>query len=147
MEEPTIVYLFNKDHWANVIHPVTKLELIDMIPKSGFNFFYDVPNNSYVLVLRKSFWEGLENDTKTQFVRITRRIKEEVEGMFTDTQRVAIESSDPFDIFAQRNAAQQTTIADRPATIPEGDEILESNPEVTLDDGDETIDISSITSE
>jgi hypothetical protein len=147
MEEPTIVYLFNKDHWANVIHPVTKLELMDMIPKSGFNFFYDVPNNSYVLVLRKSFWEGLENDIKIHFVRITRRIKEEVEGLFTDAQREAIESSDPFDIFAQRDAgstnAQQI---DRPATIPEGDEgTAEATDNVS--DGEETIDISSITSE
>lgn len=114
-DEPTIAFVLSNQQWLSVIHPVTKLELLDWVAHVKTNFFYDLENSAYVLLLKQSLWKTIDAPLQARFKFISRRIREEMDGPFTDEQRQQFESVDPFDVFAKR-----------PETIPE-----ETNEDIT----------------
>lgn len=123
-DEPTIAFLLNTQQWLSTIHPVTKLELLDWVSVSRANFFFDAENSTFVLLLKQSAWELLDDSSKDRFKLVSRRVREEMDGPFTDDQRKHFETVDPFDVFKKQPSSSL------PETIPE-----ETNEE--LKDADE----------
>ena len=111
-EEPTIVFVFELKKWYESINPLTKVELIDIAPIIGFQFFFDPKANGYVLVVTKTKWDSSTHEARRRFMTISRRIKEEIEGAMLTTQRDLYESSDLFDLFAQQKASETTEATD-----------------------------------
>ena len=116
-DEPTIAFVLNTQQWLSVLHPLTKLELLDWTMVVGANFFYDVENKAYVLLLKSSVWEGVSDPMKARFRVLSRRVREEMDGPFTDAQRTELDNLDPFTAFKKQ---------DPPETIPEEEEEGES---------------------
>lgn len=125
MSEPTIVFLLHANQWLNVIHPVTKLEFLDWGIRAGCTFFLE--NNAYVLAVKQSLWETLSDDLKAKFRLISRRVREELDGPFTDEARQSLEVTDPFDVFKTITPVDSDT-ASAMETIPEED-AMETIPE------------------
>lgn len=96
MSEPTIVFVFEQNHWENNITPLTKIDLMDIVPKIGTQFGYDFQSNAFLLVISKSKWLELDVDFKKKYMMISRRIKEEVNGPMTYQQRIEYENADFF---------------------------------------------------
>ena len=44
-DEPTIVFVFELKKWYELISPLTKIELIDIAPIIGYQFFFDYQTN------------------------------------------------------------------------------------------------------
>lgn len=108
-DEPTIAFVITTQQWISVVHPVTKLELLDWIATAQTNFFYDIENNAFVLLLKQTLWNNLESPVKYRFKLISRRLREEMDGPFNEDQRRQLEAKDPFDVFRHQ----------LPETIPE----------------------------
>ena len=117
--EPTIVFLFDIRQWNQQLTPLTKLELIDMIPSVCSQFFFDASLPAYVLTVTKSKWDGFNPDLLVKFKTLTRRIREEVEGYMTQAQRDALESADPFEMFKKKEATEEASPVTTTAPLPE----------------------------
>lgn len=96
--EPRIIYVFDLKSWYGVLSPLTKLDLIDIIPVVSTQFYYDGSLAAYILILTKSKWDLLEVELKKRFMLISRRVKEEIEGPMTSLDREKYENSDIFEI-------------------------------------------------
>lgn len=129
-DEPTIVFVFELKKWYETINPLTKVELVDIAPIIGYQFFFDAKANGYVLVVVKSKWDATSFEARRRFMTISRRIKEEIEGAMLTTQRDLYESSDLFELFGKQAQAPapgaeqlaedlaQTTVVDTTAVDP-----------------------------
>lgn len=106
-QPPTIAYVFSVGQWLNVLHPVTKLELTDVVPAVNASFFYDASAEVYVLSIQKPRWESVPDETKRRFKVLTRRVREEIEGLMTDAQRLECETKDPFASVAAEHLPSQ----------------------------------------
>ena len=110
--QPTIVFVFELKQWLNQLSSLTKLELMDYIPNICTQFFFDPSIPAYVVTITKSKWDSLSAEAKFKFKTLTRRLREEVEGVMTQAQRDQYEQSDPFETFAKKReeelAAQKT---------------------------------------
>ena len=100
--QPTIVFVFELKQWLNQLSSLTKLELIDYIPNICTQFFFDPSIPAYVVTITKSKWDSLSVEAKFKFKTLTRRLREEVEGVMTQSQRDQYEQSDPFEAFAKK---------------------------------------------
>lgn len=100
--QPTIVFVFELKQWLNQLSSLTKLELIDYIPNICTQFFFDPSIPAYVVTITKSKWDSLSAEAKFKFKTLTRRLREEVEGVMTQSQRDQYEQSDPFEAFAKK---------------------------------------------
>jgi hypothetical protein len=107
--EPTIVFVVSKAQWLSVLHPVTKLDLLDWIAVAGGHFFYDASNESYVLIEKISHWQKLEDEVKKRFQLISRRVREEMDGPFPYEIKEKLDHTDPFDVFDKKEG--ETTAA------------------------------------
>lgn len=96
MSEPTIVFVFEQAHWEMNITPLTKIDLIDIVPKIGSQFGYDFQAQAFLLVISRTKWLELDGDLKKKFMMISRRVKEEVNGPMTFMQREEYEKTDFF---------------------------------------------------
>lgn len=118
--EPTIVFVFELKNWYNTISPLSKLDLMDIVPQVGVQFGYDFQSQAYLLVVTKTKWAALQPELKKRFMMVSRRIKEELDGPLTSAQREQYESSD---IFAAFEAQQQAPAApEKLDAIPEEQE-------------------------
>lgn len=122
MSEPTIVFVFELKHWYNSISPLSKIDLLDIVPHVSVQFGFDGQNSSYLLVITKSKWQNLQPEIKKKFMMISRRIKEEMEGPLTSAQREQYENSDPFVAF-EKSAAEKAAAEQPLAPVPEENEI------------------------
>jgi len=122
-QEPTIIFLFDMKNWNEVISPISKIDLFDIAPKIATQFYMDFGVNAYVLILTKSKWSSLNFDTKKKFMYISRRIKEEMEGLLPTTQRELYENSDIFELLMK--PSQQQTETNTLEKIDEDEEIIE----------------------
>jgi hypothetical protein len=100
--QPTIVFVFELKQWLNQLSSLTKLELIDYIPNICTQFFFDPTIPAYVVTITKTKWDSLSAEAKFKFKTLTRRLREEVEGVMTQPQRDQYEQSDPFEAFAKK---------------------------------------------
>lgn len=96
MSEPTVVFVFEQAHWENNITPLTKIDLMDIVPKIGTQFGYDFESRAFLLVVSRTKWLELDSDLKKKFMMISRRIKEEVNGPMNYSQRIEYENTDFF---------------------------------------------------
>lgn len=94
--EPTIIFLFDMKNWYETISPLSKLDLFDVAPHVSTQFYIDYGIKSYVLILTKSKWDTLPDDSKKKFMIVSRRIKEEMEGPMQSMARERYESTDIF---------------------------------------------------
>lgn len=106
MSEPTIVFLLHANQWFNIISPITKLELLDWSLHAGCNFFLE--NNAYVLAVKISLWNTLDDELKRRFKIISRRVREELDGPFTDEMRNQLEEADPFEVFNKKEEKMES---------------------------------------
>ena len=95
-DEPSLVLVFPAHQWQNIVHPITRLELMDWAIQHACIFFLDTQSHAYVTVVKVALWKTLDEDAKTRFKIISRRIREEIDGPFTDEQRRLFEA-DPFE--------------------------------------------------
>ena len=100
--QPTIIFVFELKQWLNQLSSLTKLELIDYSPNICTQFFFDPSIPAYVVTITKSKWDSLTAEAKFKFKTLTRRLREEVEGVMTQSQRDQYEQSDPFEAFAKK---------------------------------------------
>lgn len=96
--EPTIIFLFDMKNWNEIISPISKIDLFDIAPRIATQFYMDFGVNAYVLILTKSKWDGIDPVIKKKFMYISRRIKEEMEGILSTVQREIYENSDIFEL-------------------------------------------------
>lgn len=94
--EPTIIFLFDLKNWFEVITPLSKLDLLDIVPSVATQFYMDFGIKAYVLMLIKSKWDNLPEELKRKFMLISRRIKEEMEGPMQTVERERYENADIF---------------------------------------------------
>jgi hypothetical protein len=109
--EPVLVFVFEVKQWTNQVSSLTKLEFIDYIPTVCSQFFFDPQVPGYVLTLGKSKWDTLSPEQKFKFKTLTRRLREEVEGVMTQAQREQFESVDPFEQFAKKREEEAAQAA------------------------------------
>ena len=140
-QEPTLVFIFDLKQWTTQISALTKLEFVDYIPNICTQFFVDKSIPAYVLTLTKTQWNTFTPETKLKFKTITRRLREEIEGAMTQVQRDAYESSDPFEVFAQKRKEEEEAQAAQ-ALAQIQSQISTSNVNVPI--VNEDIDISAI---
>ena len=114
--EPTIVFVFNMKQWYSNISPISKIDLLDIIPHVCVQFGFDHKAQAYVLIITKSRWAEIPADIKKKFMFISRRIKEELEGPMTTIERDQYESVDLFTAF--ENAAASQAVG-KLETVPE----------------------------
>jgi hypothetical protein len=105
VKEPTIIFLFDMKNWYETINPLSKVDLLDIVPLVSTHFYIDFGINAYVLILTKSKWDELNKDLKKKFMFISRRIKEEMEGPVTSIQRERYENSDIFELLMSQQPA------------------------------------------
>ena len=129
--QPTIVFVFELKQWLNQLSSLTKLELIDYIPNICTQFFFDPSIPAYVVTITKSKWDSLSAEDKFKFKTLTRRLREEVEGVMTQSQRDQYEQSDPFEAFAKKReeelAAQKAQAQLQPVSQPQ---LMASQPQL-----------------
>jgi len=129
--QPTIVFVFELKQWLNQLSSLTKLELIDYIPNICTQFFFDPSIPAYVVTITKSKWDSLSAEAKFKFKTLTRRLREEVEGVMTQSQRDQYEQSDPFEAFAKKReeelAAQKAQAQLQPVSQPQ---LMASQPQL-----------------
>ena len=113
--EPTIVFVFELKHWYNTITPLSKLDLLDIVPQVGVQFGFDFQSQAYLLVITKTKWSSAPSEIKKKYMMISRRIKEELDGPMTTMQREQYESSD---IFAAFEAAPQAPQEPQAPQVP-----------------------------
>jgi hypothetical protein len=119
--EPVLVFVFDIKQWTTQVTSLTKLEFVDYIPSVCSQFFFDPSVPAYVLTLAKSKWDNLTPEQKFKFKTLTRRLREEVEGIMTQAQRDQFENNDPFEQFAKKreeeaaaqSAAQSAALSDQ----------------------------------
>ena len=100
--EPTIVFVFELKQWYNSISPISKVDLLDIVPHVSTQFGYDHKHEAYLMVLLKSKWTALSDDIKQKFMLISRRIKEELDGMMSTQQKEEYERTDIFAVFEKK---------------------------------------------
>lgn len=115
--EPTIVFVFELKHWYNTITPLSKLDLLDIVPLVGAQFGFDYQSQAYLLVITKTKWSSIPQEIKKKYMMISRRIKEELDGPLTTVQREQYESAD---IFAAFEVSQNQN--EKLDTVPEEQE-------------------------
>lgn len=129
MSEPTIVFVFELKHWYTNISAISKIDLLDIVPHVSVQFGFDYQTQAFLMVITKAKWESITVDVKKKFMMISRRIKEEMDGIMNTAQREAYENTDPFAAFAAKQAAsseaEQTIENEVLSTIPESEEIAE----------------------
>lgn len=102
MSEPTVVFVFDLKNWYETITPLSKIDLLDIVPVVCVQFGFDQQSQSYLLVITKSKWETITPEIKRKFMMISRRIKEEMEGPMTTVQREQYENNDIFNVFDKK---------------------------------------------
>lgn len=117
--DPTIVFVFNMKQWYSNISPISKIDLLDIIPHVSVQFGFDHKAQAYVLIITKSRWAEIPEDVKKKFMFISRRIKEELEGPMTTVERDQYESVDLFTAFENAAASQQAAEKAKLETVPE----------------------------
>jgi len=119
--EPTIVFVFNLKQWYSNISPISKIDLLDIVPYVSVQFGFDHKSQAYVLIITKSRWAEISADIKKKFMFISRRIKEELEGPMTTVERDQYESVDLFTAFENAAASQAAANAtgNKLETVPE----------------------------
>ena len=117
MSEPTIVFVFSRDHWQNNITALSKLDLFDIATQVGVQFGYDFQSQAFMLVVTKSKWSSLTSELKQKFMMISRRLKEEMEGPMNSAQRDKYETTDLFAVFDKLPAPSEASLE----TIAEDD--------------------------
>lgn len=135
MSDPIVVFVFDIKHWYNSISAVSKVDLLDIVPHVSVQFGFDFQSQAYLMVISKSKWESLSGDVKKKFMLISRRVKEEMDGIMLTAQREAYENSDIFAAFATQTTSQ-------PQDTP-----LETIPEAGSADGDVNEVLETIESE
>lgn len=100
--EPCLFFIFPFVQWKNQVNPITKIELLDIIPEICSNFYFDTQSKSFLLIIFKSKWNQIDSTVKRKFSQISRRLKEELEGIMTASQRETYENIDLFDLYKQR---------------------------------------------
>jgi hypothetical protein len=105
-KEPTIVFLFDMKNWYENISPLSKLDIFDIAPQVCTQFYLDMNIKTYVFILTKTTWDALSLDVRRKFMIISRRIKEEMEGPMTTTQREIYEQSDIFEFMMAQVQSQ-----------------------------------------
>jgi len=111
MSEPTVVFVFDLKNWYGTITPLSKIDLLDIVPHICVQFGFDQQSQSYLLVVTKSKWETITPEIKRKFMMISRRIKEEMEGAMTSSQREQYENTDIFNVFnAQKQTSQEEKV-------------------------------------
>lgn len=95
--EPVIAFVFELSRFQHM-SPLTKLDILDVVPWASSHFYYDSKAGAYALVISKSHWDGLSADRKRTFMLVARRIREETEGILTTHQRSRYENADLFEI-------------------------------------------------
>jgi hypothetical protein len=114
--EPTIIFLFDMKNWFETISPLSKLDLFDIVPFVSTQFYMDYSINAYVLILTKTKWDSLNDDVKKKFMFISRRLKEEMEGPMTSSQRETYENADIFKLLmgeASMSQEEQEQLSDQ----------------------------------
>ncbi len=106
MTEPTVVFVFDLKNWYGNITPLSKIDLLDIVPNVCVQFGFDQQSQSYLLVITKSKWETITSEVKSKFMMISRRIKEEMEGPMTTFQREQYENNDIFNVFVKKPEEQ-----------------------------------------
>jgi hypothetical protein len=125
MSEPTVVFVFELKHWYNTISPLSKLDLLDIVPQVCVQFGYDFQSQAFLMVITKTKWTDLSGELKKKFMMISRRIKEEMEGPMSTSGRESYENTDLFHAFEASKAAGSAS-----AVTPEPSEAkLETIPE------------------
>jgi hypothetical protein len=99
MSEPTVVFVFDLKNWYGTITPLSKIDLLDIVPHVCVQFGFDQQSQSYLLVITKSKWDTITPEVKSKYMMISRRIKEEMEGPMTSIQREQYETTDIFNVF------------------------------------------------
>lgn len=121
-KEPTVIFLFDSKSWFSSINPLSKLDLFDIAPVVSTQFYFDFSVNSYVLVLTKTKWDVIPKDIQRKFMMISRRLREEMEGVMTSSQREQYENADIFELLmknASENAmAQESVVAEEQSEQP-----------------------------
>lgn len=97
--EPSLIFIFTLQQWRSQLHPLTKIDIVDIAPLISKSFYYDNQIKSYVFIILKNQWDSLEGPIKRKFMSISRRAKEEIETPMTTEQRENYENSDLFKIY------------------------------------------------
>ena len=108
-QEPTTVFVFAINHWYNSISPLSKIDLLDIVPNVGVQFGFDYQSQAYLLVVTRSKWAIINPEIKNKFMMISRRIKEEMDGPMTTIQRETYEHSDLFVAFDNAKKDEEVT--------------------------------------
>lgn len=108
--EPVVAFMFELSRFQHM-SPLTKLDILDVVPWAASHFYYDSRAGAYALVIFKSHWDGLSTDRKRTFMLVARRIREETEGILTTHQRSRYENADLFEI-----VGGGTTSSDQPSS-------------------------------
>jgi hypothetical protein len=67
----------------------------------GVQFGYDLQSQAFMVVVVKSKWAEVPQAAKQKFMMISRRLKEEMEGPMSTTQREKYETTDLFAVFEE----------------------------------------------
>ena len=106
--EPSIVFFYDLKNLYRNISALSKVELLDMAPVIGTHFYFDFNQKAYLFVISKTKWDGLPEDMRRKFTILSRRIKEEMNGMMSTLDREKYENTDLFETFMnQANEAKQ----------------------------------------
>lgn len=124
MTEPTVVFVFELKQWYSKLSAISKLDLLDIVPHVSVQFGFDYKNQAYLMILTRSKWTELPSELKTKFMGISRRIKEEIDGLMTTAEREQYENADFFAAFDKKD--ENASIVDSSPT-PQ----LESVPEAS----------------
>jgi hypothetical protein len=85
------------------MNPLTKLDILDVVPAVATHFYYDNVKKAFLLVISQNNWNGLKDELKRKFMTVARRIKEETEtGPLTTNQRLQYETSDLFEVVSNK---------------------------------------------
>lgn len=101
-KEPTIVFLFNVKSWFESINPLSKIDLLDIVPFVSTQFYFDHESKAYLLILTKTKWDSLDITLKKKFMFISYRLKAEMEGPLNSIKKEEYENSDIFEYLMQK---------------------------------------------
>lgn len=137
-KEPTIIFLFDVKQWYQNISQISKIDLLDIAPLVSTQFFFDFSIQSYVMILTKSKWDILQTELKKKFMVVSRRIKEEMEGLLSTIKREEYENSDLFELFMKSQNIEKPIIKIKDPIISDNNlSLLEEDDEEDDDEEEE----------
>lgn len=122
---PTLVFIYDIGNWSNKISSLSKVDLLDIVPHIATSFYYDLRISAFIVIISKDKWNEISQTRKTKLMTIVRRLKEEIDGTMTTTEREEFENTDLFLQYMERLANKLRAEAESEMTLKTIDEEID----------------------